>query len=571
MVLSPNPNPTAISSHFKRSFYMNLVTALFLLLLPLAAIPQSPPVTSLNSQPDKGSTSPSSIPHVSVCSQPDKSSELAILTICTHERGMTALPQPRLYLRVFADGRGEFETNGKRLDTLVLKEVRLTEGELNEIVCLGRESDFQEANASYPAIHSGIDSSRKTTVTFRDGGPGYDPKDGTKKVKTIVVSNYYSAREDNFEHYPSSFNALMDRAETIWKRAMGIAGPKPQIASRQSGESSESGEFGVRSSEFGVPTSVGLARSKDPQSAIRNPQSEVPQSTLRTPHSKDPQSIRFCDLLKDPTIHVGHEVTLHAIFEHHVTTTRDGKRFHRSEYLHDPECEMDTARDPMIGAEYTRDMTHAEMLQALTRQVETNPYNGHVRVVVTGTLRDTRDKQPPDYPYSFEITDIKSTTPAVLAYRGRLLNGWTFSDTFEVTRADLTGSSSSSSPPYEGGVASASDDGVVLSSPAKTQPATNKSTAHLPKVEPSEGIAASLIKLSSPLKPINGNPYWPKGSLVEPRIEWRNPADFRALFQPGRKQIIFRISHVTTAGVGKNQFTETYTCEILSLVSSQSR
>src|ERR1043165_1570080 len=34
-----------------------------------------------------------------------------LLNICQHERGMAPMPQPRLYLRIYKDGRGEYEVN----------------------------------------------------------------------------------------------------------------------------------------------------------------------------------------------------------------------------------------------------------------------------------------------------------------------------------------------------------------------------------------------------------------------------------------------------------------------------
>src|SRR5688572_23490332 len=134
----------------------------------------------------------------SVCSRPDHMAGEELLTVCTHERGMAPRPQPRLYLRVFADGRGEYERNAPA-GNLEKKEFRLTPGELNEIICLGREPDLQEADAKYKAIYRGIDSSRETTVIFRDEGT----------VKKIVLNNYWADRDDNYEHYPSSLNGLM--------------------------------------------------------------------------------------------------------------------------------------------------------------------------------------------------------------------------------------------------------------------------------------------------------------------------------------------------------------------------
>src|SRR5262249_49507173 len=65
----------------------------------------------------------------SVCNQPPDD---AILTICERESGMAPLPQPQLLLRVYADGRAEYETLGGQ-NGLTLKKTKITEKELNNV------------------------------------------------------------------------------------------------------------------------------------------------------------------------------------------------------------------------------------------------------------------------------------------------------------------------------------------------------------------------------------------------------------------------------------------------------
>lgn len=122
----------------------------------------------------------------SICSAPADTD--AVLTICIHERGMVPRPQPRLFIRVFADGRAEYEQNVQGTSPrLATKQFGITSEQLNEILCLGREPDFQAAVDHYPAVHKGIDSSRETTITFRDSGA----------VKTIVITGLTSMTTPN--------------------------------------------------------------------------------------------------------------------------------------------------------------------------------------------------------------------------------------------------------------------------------------------------------------------------------------------------------------------------------------
>lgn len=142
-----------------------------------------------------------------------------VLNICTDERGMAPIPQPRLYLRVYSDGRAEYEVN-KGWDDLVKKEVRVKAEELQEIIRLGNTQDFQSAKEDYPAHKHGTDSSRTTTLDFYG-------KTGTKR---IVFGYFYAADRKNKEHYPADFIALMEVVEEIWMRANGIVREIPTLS-----------------------------------------------------------------------------------------------------------------------------------------------------------------------------------------------------------------------------------------------------------------------------------------------------------------------------------------------------
>ena len=141
-----------------------------------------------------------------------------ILNICNHEHGMAPIPQPRLYLRVYSDGRAEYETNGTNR-TLIRKQFRLSETEVAEIVRFGSAEDFQKAQANYPSYRQGTDSWRETTVNFYD----------KLVAKKIVLLNFSAQDRENAENYPRSLFALMERAEEHWEKANGIVRSVPAI------------------------------------------------------------------------------------------------------------------------------------------------------------------------------------------------------------------------------------------------------------------------------------------------------------------------------------------------------
>jgi hypothetical protein len=142
-----------------------------------------------------------------------------LLNICTNERGMAPIPQPRLYLRIYTDGRAEYEAS-KGWDDLVKKELRIQPEELEEIIRLGNTDDFQAALEEYPAYNHGTDSSRKLTLDFYG-------KTGTKR---IVFHNFYAEDRENKKHYPASFISLIEKVEEVWGRANGIVREIPGLS-----------------------------------------------------------------------------------------------------------------------------------------------------------------------------------------------------------------------------------------------------------------------------------------------------------------------------------------------------
>jgi hypothetical protein len=137
-----------------------------------------------------------------------------LLNICEHERGMAPQPQPRLYLRIYKDGHGEYEKN-TAWNVLTKKEFRVKEEDLREIERLG----IQQTPERYPAYQSGTDSSREITVDiYGETGP-----------KRITLQNFFAADRENRKHYPASLISLMEKVEEIWDDANGIVREVPSI------------------------------------------------------------------------------------------------------------------------------------------------------------------------------------------------------------------------------------------------------------------------------------------------------------------------------------------------------
>jgi hypothetical protein len=134
-----------------------------------------------------------------------------LLNICQHERGMAPMPSPRLYLRIYKDGRGEHEVNSS-WDALVKKKFTINEEDLGELASLAAAASVEKTPERYPVYNTGDDSSQEKTVDiYADTGQ-----------KRIILTNFFAADRENKTHYPASLIALMEKVEEIWSRANGI-------------------------------------------------------------------------------------------------------------------------------------------------------------------------------------------------------------------------------------------------------------------------------------------------------------------------------------------------------------
>lgn len=148
----------------------------------------------------------------SVCNESPKvstGSENLILTVCNHTYGMAPLIQPQLYFRLFSDGRAEYEVlpayeNDANL-VLIIKEIRVAKNDVEAIIKLVRQSDFQNAQEEYPKFQMWTDSSLKTTITARM----------ENSEKKIVINNYSVWDKNNRKHYPAALLALLETVDKL--------------------------------------------------------------------------------------------------------------------------------------------------------------------------------------------------------------------------------------------------------------------------------------------------------------------------------------------------------------------
>jgi hypothetical protein len=150
----------------------------------------------------------------SVCLDTAKndSADPVILNVCNQGRGMTALPQLRLHFRLYQSGRVEYEVNpdydpgaGEANHQLILKKTKIDAREVDEIIRLGQESDFQNAKSEYPRFQIWTDSGLETTIVFRN-------KTSEKK---ILVNNYSSYDKDNPKHYPPALLKMLRKIDEL--------------------------------------------------------------------------------------------------------------------------------------------------------------------------------------------------------------------------------------------------------------------------------------------------------------------------------------------------------------------
>jgi hypothetical protein len=139
----------------------------------------------------------------------------AVLTICDRGKGMHSFFGLQLFLRVYPDGRAEYEKHPPATEghweegqRLIKQTFKIDASWVAEIVKLGDAKDFQEAKADYPVFRIWTDSGLETAIVYRD-------QDNNYREKKVVVHNYMSGDENNYNHYPTSLVTLLSLAEEL--------------------------------------------------------------------------------------------------------------------------------------------------------------------------------------------------------------------------------------------------------------------------------------------------------------------------------------------------------------------
>lgn len=304
-----------------------------------------------------------------------------ILNICEHGHGMVALPQPRLYLRVYADGRAEYEETppyradaGVRNFTLVLKEFQIGKEDLTGILTLLGNHEFQTAKEKYPSFRSGIDSSTETTITIH----------GKHFAKKIVLPNFYAQDRTLKPKYPAALFDLMERLDDLRNRAMGIVPNVPAINYCE---------------------------------MLKNRQMYTGKKISVYADMKLPYAGKGTDLLS----------RLQVEFKPGSATG--------GEYLYDETCEGERAKSlrvsGAVGIGLAPGSDSAKLRKQLA-QLREDHFSGRARVWAEGVLREEPGEEE-SYPfrYRFDVSEFKDFQQMILPFQGPLEQGWIYSDTFD--------------------------------------------------------------------------------------------------------------------------------------------
>jgi len=139
-----------------------------------------------------------------------------LLEVSDYAGGMYQYVGDQLLLRVYADGRAEYDVLNQESPCLgcpmkpTRKEAELTPEELGAVVSLSRRPDLWAAKGEYAAFISRTDTYNIMSVSLNDEGRG----------KKIVVHNVAATHPQAKAHYPPS---LIELIATVWqiKRRLG--------------------------------------------------------------------------------------------------------------------------------------------------------------------------------------------------------------------------------------------------------------------------------------------------------------------------------------------------------------
>jgi hypothetical protein len=304
-----------------------------------------------------------------------------LLNICQHARGMVTGPQPTLYLRVYQDGRGEYETNNSE-NVLVKKEFRISEEALREIAKLGAAEGVQTALERYPVYNHGIDSSRELTLDIYSD----------TNHKSITLTNFYAADRENKKRYPASLISLMEKAEELWTRAHGIVTEPPSITfcTLMADREYLTGKHVRIWADLELGTESG--------SYLHDPECDRPEMGQSRTQAR-----------------IGFEMSGPGATESRLVSVPGA-----------------VATGPRSSTKES--IGQADSVREILRQKGFETDVPRVRVMIEGILRQETDSAKHDYPYRFIIERFLSVDKIVVPYAGELKEGWTYSDAIDHVR-----------------------------------------------------------------------------------------------------------------------------------------
>ena len=305
-----------------------------------------------------------------------------LLNICQHARGMVTGPQPTLYLRVYQDGRGEYETNNSE-NVLVKKEFRINEADLREIARLSAAQGVQTALEKYPGYNHGIDSSRELTLDIFSN----------THHKSIILINFYAADRENKKHYPASLISLMEKVEQLWSRAHGLVTEPPSITfcTLMADREYLTGKHVRIWADLELGTESG--------SYLHDPECDRPE----VGKARTSERIGFEVSVSGATGSSSDVSVPGAVATGSRSSTKDSIR-------------------------------QAVSVREILQQQGFDTDEPRVRVMIEGTLREETESPKHDYPYRFIIERFLSVDKIVVPYAGELKEGWTYSDAIDHVR-----------------------------------------------------------------------------------------------------------------------------------------
>lgn len=296
-----------------------------------------------------------------------------LINICNNEHGMAPIPQPRLYLRVYTDGRAEYEVNAT-WNTLGKKHFRIAPDTLREIAGLVASEEFQKAQEKYPAYRQGDDSWLETTLTVYD-----------KLVsKKIILLNFSPQDRTLKPNYPAALFDMMERLDELRNRAMDIVYHVPAINYCEMVKN--------RAMYTGKKISV------------------------------------YADI-KLPYAGKGTDLASRLQVEFKPGSATGG------EYLYDETCEGERAKSLRVSGAVGMGFAPGANMDKLRKQLaqlREDRFSGRAHVWAEGVLREepgTEESYP--YRYRFDVEQFKDFQQIILPFQGPLEQGWIYSDTFD--------------------------------------------------------------------------------------------------------------------------------------------